>query len=296
MEGESIYTDTMKENNTYHEHTEGPKLPKSFCVNPFAIPENYFEESARQILSQIRIDGQANGKGTSFVVPEGYFDQLQQNILAQTRIGTSSVEDKAFTVPDDYFGRLSSSIKNRIAEEDLKAVVKDTGFAVPEDYFEQAASQIQSTVSFDRITKSTEGGFIVEDDYFGKLTANITERISKEDTVALMPAVEEIPVRRIGVNRWIKYASAACILAILSLGVYFGSNNPDSTTATDLYASEELKLENISDQELIDYLAMNGDSDDLFYFAEYIDDLELENEIGIDLEDEDLEDYLKHML
>lgn len=296
LEDNSIYTDTMKENNTYHEHMEGPKFPKSLCVNSFSVPENYFKESARHIMAQVYIEAQASGTEESFVVPQGYFDQLQNSILAQTRIDTLSSENTEFAVPDHYFGQLSETIKNKIAEENLKAVAKDPGFAAPEGYFEQAVIQLQRTLALDPVVGSTSGGFTVKEDYFDQLTANITERISTDSVVDHASVAKETPVRRIGVNRWIKYASAACVAVILSLGVYFGLNSDTIPTTTDLYAFDEVTFGNISDDELMDYLAMNGDSYDLFYFAEYMDGWELEDGISIDVEDEDLEDYINYML
>lgn len=283
----SIYTDTMKENNTYHERTEGPNLPESFCVNPFSVPENYFEKTEDQIISQIEIENRADSKGKSFIVPNGYFDQLQATILAQTSIDISSGDEAMFTVPEGYFGELSSSIKNRIVAEDLQAKIGDAGFTVPEGYFEQSSAQIQRVVALDGL-QAEDGGFTVDQGYFDTLSAKIARRISEED-----PPVKETPIRRIGVNRWIKYASAACIVAVLSLGTYFGLN---SNPTQELYAVEEVALGEISDEELMDYLSMNGDSDDLFYFVEYMDAMELTDEISIDLEDDDLEEYLNYIL
>lgn len=287
----------MKENNTYHEHAEDPKLPKSSYVNPFVVPDNYFEESARQITSRIQIEKQVNNTEQPFSVPKGYFEQLQKNILAQIKITTLSTDTVDFKIPEGYFEQLSSGIKNKIAEEALKAKVTKTGFSVPEDYFEQAASQIKDTVSLDKIKQSTEGGFTLEENYFDKLTAKINERVAQEitSTTISTSSPEETPIRRIGVNRWIKYASAACIMAILSLGIYFGL---DSDAVKDHYMASEVKLDDIPDEELMDYLAMNSNSDDLLHFVEYIyqHDLDQDNEFSADLEDQDLEDYINYML
>ncbi|MNL17468.1 hypothetical protein D3C87_1385630 [compost metagenome] len=87
---------------------------------------------------------------------------------------------------------------------------------------------------------------------------------------------------------WNKYAVAASLVAVLGIGSYFGIQNNN-------VQDEQKNLSHVSDQEIINYLAQTGNSDDLLYVAKYIDD---EDIVGTNskVKDEDIEDYLKYTL
>lgn len=284
----------MKELNTYHEHSEDPKFPDSLRVNPFTVPENYFRETQSVLISTLRLD--STKSSNPFSIPDNYFEILNQQIKVQTALPLST-ETNGMEVPDRYFEELSSRISAQLTEAKWKEIVPETGFTIPQGYFEQAEEQLTGQINMEMLGASLkQNAFDVESNYFDELPSRILGKIKGENNAVVQPKTLD-NVRKMGrtTQRWTRILAAASVIAILSLGVFFGLNQ-NAPTAQPVAVSQEVSLEDIPDEELANYLAMNNDG--LDYLVEYItlDDTERDELSVTDFPDQDLEEYIKLML
>lgn len=114
---------TDVENNEWK--AEAPYLASLPKVNPFRVPEQYFDVLKSSINGSIFIE-QLKGQVTTsgFAVPENYFDTLQEQITAQTS-GTllfSSPQPHGYSTPSGYFEKLQASILAKTVGEEVKPV------------------------------------------------------------------------------------------------------------------------------------------------------------------------------
>jgi hypothetical protein len=276
----------MKENNTYHQHSEGDNLPEYLRVNPFIVPEGYFDHLESKILLHLNpIHNLAIQKET-FQVPEGYFDDLQSRILATAKLEqlTPSIPEGSFTVPNQYFETLQDRISSRIAEEKLREEVNTDGFQVATGYMDELTQSIMANISLEQMTGGvTKDGFAVPADYFDKLSIDLKRAIAPEEKTT--------PVRRLNNSNWVRYVAAACIVAVLGIGTFFGLRQP-----TDSTMASEATLSNISDDEIMNYLAATSNGDDMVYFTKYIYQPDDAEGVGKQIDKEDLEEYLNYTL
>ncbi len=108
-----------------------PYLAEIKKVNPFLVPENYFEELNINILKKIEGDLLHTMPATNVSlsgIPEGYFESLAKNILQKIKIEDSenavkeltqlspmlrSVRDKnVYTIPEGYFETFPENVLN----------------------------------------------------------------------------------------------------------------------------------------------------------------------------------------
>lgn len=317
----TIYYGTMKENNTYYENLGGNQLPNSLRVNPFIVPENYFEKLAErslffakldqisdtgkiglstpkgffeeqesQLLGQIKIDQYQSVD--RFTVPEQYFDQMSDQILAQVQIdGIKEMEETE--VPAGYFENLTDRILNRIEEEELSLEIAEPGFTVPEGYFEDADNQIMASIYTEELKSQVQTeGFEVPAGYFENMSNAILDKVQDKKVIQL-PSRDESKTsdsRKKGkVYAWLTSAAAACVAAVIGVSVYNSDNNQPMQT-------EKLSLNEIPEDEIINYLSNYSDASDLEYYAEYIYQPEESKGVGSGIDEEVLEDYLNYTL
>jgi hypothetical protein len=274
----------MKENNTYHEGMEANNLPDSLRVNPFDVPKDYFKDLNESLIAQVKLESSPKEIRD---VPVGYFEKLQQNILG--KVAEEKLKDQiktdGFSHPDDYFSSLQNNILLKVTEDNLKSKVTQDGFETPSLYFNEFNEQIAAKIITDNLKQVViTDGFEAPNKYFESLTAKITKSIHA-GLPSDLPA--EVPIHSIQRKiPWNKYAVAASLVAILGIGSYFGFQNS---------TQEQKNLTHVSDQEIINYLAQTGNSDDLLYVAKYIDDEDIVGTNG-KIKDKDIEDYLKYTL
>ncbi|WP_156305948.1 hypothetical protein [Sphingobacterium endophyticum] len=311
----------MKENNTYYENLGDNQLPNSLRVNPFIVPENYFEKLAERSLFFAKLDqisdtgkiGLSTPKGffeeqesqllgqikidqfqsvDSFTVPEQYFDQMSEQILAQVQIdGIKEMEETE--VPAGYFENLTNRILNRIEEEELSLEIAEPGFTVPEGYFEDADNQIMASIYSEELKSHVQTeGFEVPAGYFENMSNAILDKVQDKKVIQL-PSRDESKTsdsRKKGkVYAWLTSAAAACVAAVIGVSVYNSDNNQPMQT-------EKLSLNEIPEDEIINYLSNYSDASDLEYYAEYIYQPEESKGVGSGIDEEVLEDYLNYTL
>lgn len=307
----------MKENNTYFENTGSNNLPNSLRVNPFIVPDNYFDALTEQLQARINLDTISEKQDQGFTIPERYFDNLTSQVISAIKIEHLKEEDAFATpenyfdklteqvmaqtsidalntalpaVPDGYFDGLSDRILEKVTAAELPVMSKEDGFTVPEGYMEQSEDAIMAHIAVQELkeTVSTDG-FEVPQGYFESLNARILDRIQEPQVIQMpnrQPARSTNPFKKYA---WFSAATAACVAAIIAVGNY-NSDDRNLVTATTT------SLEEIPDDEIIRYLSNYSDASDLAEFAEYIYEPKDSKGIGSEIADEELENYLNYAL
>lgn len=128
----------MKEKHTYHHVDASVKLPELLRVNPYTVPNGYFENLSFRTIQKCQNTG--DGPST-FGVPDGYFEQLTDSITVKIAEQTlrTTVNESGFVVPDDYF---SASEQRLMAIRKINERVTDTGFTIPDHYFDTLPHRI----------------------------------------------------------------------------------------------------------------------------------------------------------
>ncbi len=275
----------MKEKNTYHNVLTDKNSANSLRLNPFTVPPSYFEEFSSRINSQINLEKSGSKNGV-FSVPLDYFDTLSSSILAQTKLDLLQKADSSTGTPEGYFDNLTTRVM-ATARIDSVSQNKESDFSIPEGYFQGLTERIKGSVFEHTLEQKVKtDGFGVPSHYFEDLTAKITQSISSvEKSSKSTPAV--IPFN---IQGWIKYAAAACVIAILGITSYDTITEHDNVDVTSSH------LSSISEKEIINYLSSSTDSDDMLYIMEYLYHPTSSEGVGSKVEDDDIEDYLNYTL
>ncbi len=192
-----------------------------------------------------------------------------------------------FGIPEGYFGTLENSILGKVAEQKLKDSVSDTGFGVPEGYFEDGASTILSRIAEQKLKdKVTADGYEVPTGYFESLSDRIIHKVTAQPTVLRLPK-----------RSWIRYTAAAAVAIFLGISSYWyiDSGNTNLNEGQNTQAS----LGEISNDEIVNYLAQVTDGVELIELATYLNNEETTEssfEIDQQLNDKEIEEYLNYML
>lgn len=215
--------------------------------NIYWVPDDYFEMLSNEVF--ISIAESQCSKSNPFTVPQGYFDILSSAIISQIKMDHEIELDERFKdlssnqlyeVPHQYFDSLADNILHKIklnsskssASEELESVSpllsgisKENVLSIPVDYFETI-------------------------DPFSNINAN-KKGIKAQPVFSLK-------------SKWISYAAAASVAALLFVGAYLFANKPIEhaiITSVDIARNRELKKTNIekslaslSDDEINTYL------------------------------------------
>lgn len=315
----------MEEKKTYTDDFGAFKLPDYLGINPFVVPKDYFEHQKENIINQIKLENRLiSSINITEIVPEGYFSELERNIFTkiseiklkeeinsdgfevpdnyfnelestiQISIFEANLKDEidntGFEIPTDYFNTLEHSIASKIAETNLKLVATNDGFSTPISYFETLEDRIKNNITTDQLSDKISGeGFVIPTSYFENLEQQIVAKIEKDNTPII-----SLPKR----TNWSKYSAAAVVL-IIGIGSYFAVNN--NTLFQSMGSQESLtrtSLQNVTDDELVSYLAqVSDDSDQLLHLSKMIDNKNDESiKFNSEVEDDEIEEYLNYML
>jgi hypothetical protein len=126
-----------------------------------------------------------------------------------------------------------------IDESFINNLDKKGGFKTPDDYFENSAKNILSVINITSTISNLEpeAVFKVPENYFEVSKNNILNKINK-------PQTKKINIY----NNW-KFVSGIAALLIATFSILFLLNNRDK--------SLEAALNNVSQEEMVDYLAKN---------------------------------------
>jgi hypothetical protein len=147
--------------------------------------------------------------------------------------------ENAFKVPEGYFNGLNSQILSQITLADIK---KEPIFEVPENYFNQLESQILSQIKIDQFINKNDG-FKVSENYFEE-----SQQTIKSSTLSLKKSGKIIHLN------FIRYAAAACVLLMTSVGIYVNINRQQNVS---------YQLSKLPDEAIENYLLIHTDVNDL---------------------------------
>jgi hypothetical protein len=230
------------------------ELKNSISPDCFTVPENYFENLSNNIQSRLAVEEVLDKTPESLTVPENYFENLSNNI--QSRIAVEELlnaEDTGHTVPANYFDELSNNIQSRIAVEELLNT-EDAGLTVPANYFEELSSKIQSRLVVEEALVNAEDTLSVPQGYFAELNQNILNKTVKQEPVKQKGAV----IRMLSSTAF-KYATAACLILTIGVGVLLKLESPEAVHDRS-FLHKELSAIPVSDIE--NYLEQNVDVGD----------------------------------
>lgn len=109
------------DNNLEHNDwkDDAPHLSRLPKVNPFAVPEQYFEDLSDKIRAAVFIDELKEKAGfPASEVPVGYFEQLSDEINAKITLDALQLpKQPGFTAPEGYFDQMNTSILERVSPE-----------------------------------------------------------------------------------------------------------------------------------------------------------------------------------
>ncbi|MES2655724.1 MAG: hypothetical protein V4620_09045 [Bacteroidota bacterium] len=112
------------------------------------------------------------------------------------------------------------------------------GFEVPDGYFNRSADRLLHTIN-DDLAVGKEGGYTVPDGYFEQTTQQILQK------------VKVVEPKKIYLWSWSNVAKVAAVfIAIVGITLFIVIKNKSNQTLSD-------KLNKVSQDELIDYLANN---------------------------------------
>lgn len=197
-----------------------------------------------------------------------------RSIHKDLNLPIEGLADNPFTVPTGYF----EGLEERILFHSRLNVSENDGFQVPKNYFDQLEQNILARVSEVQLKEKVGAdGFVVPEGYFESLTERVMVQVSPQKK-------RQTVIRKLFRSSNLRYVAAACILIASMFMV-----------KDDLFQSQ-LSLEDIPDQELIQYLQVYGGTQDGFVLREYASEVGGFPDFGDDLSDADIEWYLENTL
>jgi hypothetical protein len=169
-------------------------------------------------------------------VPAGYFEQLPAQIMQKIR--TEEIRDEL------------TNISPLLAD-----VPKTFPFSAPDGYFEQLSTQIMQKIAVQEELESIspllaevpkEFPLSVPAGYFDQLTANILAEV-------------KTPAKVVPMRTYLKWAVAAGLIALISVGTLFFMQRQQSANTP---VSNDNSLADVSDQAIVDYLQTHMDTFD----------------------------------
>ena len=248
-------------------------------LNYFSIPEGYFNDLPAVITANVFI--QSLPASTPYTVPNGYFENLPGIVLDKLNIQNKaeSAETKhIYAVPEGYFYNFADTVLKRIKSASIDPVLQEL----------QEISPLLSSIPKTNV-------YTVPENYFEQL-----------DPFPKMEAAKPAKVISLGsrTRKWVNYAAAACVAAILFGGTYVYFSKDEAGTKTGIADSSIAVLSKINVQEAISGLSdseienyLNENSKMAVFTNVGMDDgqqqtIDFQN-LMHNISDEEIEEYLK---
>ncbi len=182
-----------------------------------------------------------------------------------------------FNVPDTYFENSYNQILNNVFIDSLKEKNEESGLIIPENYFNNLKKDIENGV-FSIKSKETfkNESFKTPENYFTNAAIKILNKSEEDQQIT--------PFKIIKFNV-IRYAAAACVLLICSLGVYFEYQKKQNIS---------YQLSKIPEAEIVNYLLQNADANDMPLIIENLDNSSVFPVKNEKLTDKEIEEYLEN--
>lgn len=208
--------------------------------NCFSVPGDYFSNLPGDILAHIFINSLSSVN--PYTVSETYFKELPDIILEKINIHesihlTGTDKGNVYSVPDDYFNNLAGNILDKIKTSTIDSVQREL-------------EEISPLLS--KLPKTNV--YTVPQNYFSEL-----DPLADANNNGINPTVKIISMGR-NARKWINYAVAACIAAVLFGGGYlylFNRNSGNDAISPLANMNVEKEISILSDNEIADYLKDN---------------------------------------
>jgi hypothetical protein len=307
-----------------------PTVAEISPVNPFQVPEGYFESFDKQILALTKEPQLSavflNPAVNPYKVPADYFELLPEQILSivkNDRLGEVLKNRPAnpYEVPNGYFESLAETVLSRAkAQNDvsprneleslsslLSSLDKTIPFTIPDRYFEDLSGNVVAGVkAVDFVNEElenlsplmsslrSENVYQVPAEYFNALPAKILKRAKKQKPAKVVSMTFG--------QKAMRYAAAAVVIGVvITTAILFMSRQNESATSGSYAQVEERiqsetqsKLKGVSDDELLNFVENQMSSlPDIVNFAlsDDIDDEDVRLMLA-DIPDAELEQYL----
>lgn len=192
--------------------------------------------------------------------------EITEELKALNASFPESVQKDVFSLPDGYFEQFAATVLDAVRSERLTASFPDElPFALPENYFEQFPGKVRQ-----RLLAVNADDEIFE---LSPLLAGLKGQMPLEAPVkkyfennSLIPHARtvQMPVVSAVVHKvkWMRWAAAAAVLCIFSLGGFRFLEIPRSNAVKE--TSVQAALASIPDAEIQQYLSLNMDAYDIY--------------------------------
>jgi hypothetical protein len=193
----------------------------------------------------------------AFILPEGYFESLSSKVQTSLYLSQEKDDHDGFSLPDGYFDELGKSIRLKLNTE--KSFSAE---ALPEDYFKKLSTSVFERILQEEINKtpilnqlSKDSPFVVPDKYFVDLKVNVEEKIKEPK---IIPLSRKQNYFSFAVYKW----AAAFIITLVSTWLLlqnFNHNNLQHnlnlTAELQNESFEKIALQELDESTLVDYLS-----------------------------------------
>lgn len=180
----------------------------------------------------------------------------------ETPFLSNNKDKNTFGVPDGYFENL---LHQTISQTKIEESLSKKLFTPPSLYFEELEINIKTVINIDdwNSSKSTSA-FKVPELYFESSAQSIISKSSKTGETRIF-----------NIN-FIKYAAAACVLIASSVGIYLNVSKEQTLS---------YKISNLPKEEIVNYLQLHSESNDVNLIIENLEDVSLlEEQVNGELE------------
>jgi hypothetical protein len=192
---------------------------------------NAIQEELKELSSFLPYD-----KQPVFTVPQGYFENFAASVWS--RLNSQHPMDSA-----DELAELSPV---------LAAIPRKMPFTVPENYFSELTSSLPAMTSNDHLPEVLQHHrqmpYTVPEGYFEGVAESVLAKVKVKKPVG--------KVVSFGMKPWMRIAAAAVVTGLIVLGgiAYFGNNSKsiDPNSQPDEWISQKLK--NINSKELDEFI------------------------------------------
>jgi len=297
-------------------------------VNPYKVPQGYFEDLATQILALTKQPSTFLTAGVTnpYTIPEGYFERFPEQILAIVKNDDSfellkNKPANPYEVPDGYFENLAETILSRVKAQDsvspkeeleslsplLSKLDKAVPFTIPDEYFQHLSGNVMAGMkAIDFVNEELENLSPVMD---GLRNENVYEvppnYFAEFPAIVLSRAKEQKPAKVVSMSfgkKVMRYAAAAIVIGIvITAAMLFMNRQSASVTSESIVQVEEKiqsetqnKLKGISDDELLNFMENQASTlPDILNLAaaDEIDDKDVQLMLA-DIPDAELKRYL----
>lgn len=133
-----------------------PALKAQSMENPFLVPDRFFEGQQERIHSAIYAEElKQKAPFAGFTVPNGYFKNMQGQILSVIKLEEMRALNPTAVKSDAFFDEQQSVIAARIKINEYAAL--GSGFTVPDNYFERLTDRVNQKTGIKEVVQQPVG-------------------------------------------------------------------------------------------------------------------------------------------